>query len=233
MRIAIMQPYFMPYMAYFQLIQSVDKLVLLDDVAYINGGWINRNKVLVGNDHKWITLPLIGATQNRFICDIQISPEKIWRKKAANTIMHAYCRSKYYIEVMPLFKKWMDEKNLDLTEFLYITIIDLCKIMKINTEILLTSRVFPKGKLNGEDRIIDICKSTNADTYVNLYGGKELYSSEKFNKEGIKLFFIQPNLDDILPSTIIANNKLSILHILMELGAVKTSDISKKYSLVQ
>lgn len=70
MKIAIMQPYFMPYIGYFQLINAADKFVLLDDVNFINRGWITRNRILVNGKPKYITIPLKKASQNRLIKDI-------------------------------------------------------------------------------------------------------------------------------------------------------------------
>ena len=67
MKVAVMQPYFVPYIGYFRLINAVDKFVLLDDVNYINRGWINRNRILLGERPHTITIPLKGASQNKKI----------------------------------------------------------------------------------------------------------------------------------------------------------------------
>lgn len=67
MKIGIMQPYFFPYIGYFALIKAVDKFVLYDDVAYIKNGWINRNRIKVGNNDNYVTVPVTNASTNYLI----------------------------------------------------------------------------------------------------------------------------------------------------------------------
>jgi len=73
MKVAIMQPYFLPYIGYWHLVASVVKFVLLDDVNYINRGWINRNQIMVNGTPTWITLPIQGASQNRLIFELELN----------------------------------------------------------------------------------------------------------------------------------------------------------------
>ena len=61
MKLGIMQPYFFPYIGYWQLIKNVDKYVVYDDVNYIKGGWINRNNFLINGQKKLVTIQLNGA----------------------------------------------------------------------------------------------------------------------------------------------------------------------------
>ena len=84
MKVAIMQPYFAPYIGYFQLIAAVDVFVVLDDVNYIKGGWINRNKVLCHGKPTWLTVPLQGASPNKKIFELEIAPDNGWKKKMLN-----------------------------------------------------------------------------------------------------------------------------------------------------
>ena len=68
-----MQPYFLPYIGYWQLLHAADTFLILDDVSYINRGWINRNRIFCNGSPTWMTVPLQGASQNRDICDIEPS----------------------------------------------------------------------------------------------------------------------------------------------------------------
>ena len=81
MKLAIMQPYFFPYIGYFQLIAAVDKFVIYDDVNYIKRGWINRNNILVNNQSFLFSIPLISASQNSKINEIKISEDVNWKSK--------------------------------------------------------------------------------------------------------------------------------------------------------
>ena len=80
---AIMQPYLFPYIGYFQMIHSVDIFVFYDDVNFINRGWINRNRILINSEPKFITMELLKASQNKLINEIEIGNNQ---KKILNSI---------------------------------------------------------------------------------------------------------------------------------------------------
>ena len=61
MRVAIMQPYFFPYIGYFQLMAACDVFLVYDDAQYIYGGWVNRNRILVNGTAQWLTVPVAGS----------------------------------------------------------------------------------------------------------------------------------------------------------------------------
>lgn len=108
MKLAIMQPYFLPYIGYFQLIASVDKFVVYDDVSFIKGGWINRNNVKVQGESKLITVPLRNGNSGVPICEVLIAGKKeFWSKKLLRTIAESYARAPYFDQVYPMFEKWM------------------------------------------------------------------------------------------------------------------------------
>src|SRR5688500_18274261 len=111
MRVAVMQPYLFPYIGYIQLMSAVDHLVFLDDVAYINKGWINRNRSLQnGKDHLF-TVPLLGASQNRLINSIEIADDGKWRTKFLRTIQMAYSKAPFYAETQPLIEGIIENKE--------------------------------------------------------------------------------------------------------------------------
>ena len=99
MKLAIMQPYIFPYLGYFQLINSVDTFVILDDVNYITRGWINRNKIMVNGAEKYITIPLEKQSQNKLICDHYFYWDNNWSNKILKTINHAYSKALFYNEI--------------------------------------------------------------------------------------------------------------------------------------
>ena len=84
MKVAIMQPYIFPYLGYFQLIKSVDKFIFYDDVNFIKKGWINRNKILINGKESIITFPLIKASQNKLINEIDLFLNNKDKKKITN-----------------------------------------------------------------------------------------------------------------------------------------------------
>jgi hypothetical protein len=185
-----MQPYFLPYLGYWRLLAEVDKFVLLDDVNYINRGWINRNRIIVNGQPAWLTLPIQGASQNRLILELELMEKKNWQANLEKTIQHAYARAPFFKEGFAIFRQIMGEMTKNLSESLAKTISRVTEILGLEAEIMPTSRIFPKGELKGQARILDICKSLGAAEYVNAPGGQRLYEPSAFLAEGIRLHFL-------------------------------------------
>jgi len=211
-----MQPYFLPYIGYWQLIRAVDKFVVLDDVNYINRGWINRNRIAVDGKAVWMTLPLVGASQNKLICEIDLLPDDGWRARLAAMVGNAYKGTESYPPTSQFFHDLLDCAQGNLSDFLAGSIRRICGLLEIVTEIIPTSRIFPKGELKGQQRILDICKKLGANEYLNPPGGRELYDAELFESRGIKLMFLEPPSGELgLKSGSPSGETLSMLDTLM------------------
>lgn len=191
MKVAIMQPYFLPYMGYFQLMAAVDRFILLDDANYINGGWVNRNRIPSRNGPRWLTLPLAKASQNRRIRDIEILPDNGWKRKMERTVASTYAHAPGRAEVFPLFIDWLAGASGNLSDFLCRSLRDAACFMGLSPDLVPASSVYPRNGLMGADRILDICLREGATTYVNPPGGRELYDEAVFSKAGIELKFLQ------------------------------------------
>jgi hypothetical protein len=216
MKVAIMQPYFLPYLGYWQLIRAVDKFVVLDDVNFINRGWINRNRIAVDGKPVWMTLPLVGASQNKLICEIDLLPDDGWRDRLAKMVGNAYKKTTSYPATAQIFQDLLDGAQGNLSDFLAGSIQRICGFLGIVTEIIPTSRIFPKGELKGQQRILDICERLGAKEYLNPPGGRELYNAELFDSRGIKLMFLgSPSAEIGLKSGSPCGDTLSLLDTMM------------------
>ncbi len=191
MKVGIMQPYFFPYLGYWQLINAVDKFVIYDDVNFINRGWINRNCIYVNNNLKYINVHLNAASQNKKINQIEVLSEKT--KSNIQLIKKEYVKAPYFEIVFPLLQKILMNEEKNLTDFLAFSIIVLCEYMGIKTDILLSSELKKNNTLKGQDKIIDICKLLGATQYYNAIGGKKLYNEKDFINNGIELSFLEMN----------------------------------------
>lgn len=191
MKIAIMQPYFFPYVGYWQLIKSVDTFVLLDDVNFINRGWINRNRILLNGQPYMITLPLIHASQNRQICDLEINTDKRKLNKLLKTISEAYAGLPGRDLIIELAEQLFYFEGL-LADALHNSICRICDLLAIHTPILRSSQLEVCKDKTGYQRLISITRHLAGDTYVNPPGGRELYSHAKFKEAGLNLKFLQP-----------------------------------------
>jgi hypothetical protein len=197
MRLAIMQPYFLPYIGYFKLLAEADRLVLLDDVNFISRGWINRNRIAINGVIHWLTIPLETASQNRLINEIRIAEDPVWKAKMIRKVDLSYRPAPHWDSVLPFFARIIEAARGPLSPFLLFQLRLVANYLDLPVSIEPTSAVYPKEGLSGQDRILDICRREGAKTYLNLSGGRELYDSNAFAANGIKLRFVEVNLADL------------------------------------
>lgn len=215
MKIAIMQPYFFPYIGYFQLINSVDRFIIFDDVNYIKKGWINRNRILLNGSEHLFTLPVKNASQNKYIKEIMLDDPAKWKSKFTKTLVAAYKKTPNFEPVLKLITNLLDINEYSLSKFVTNSIKGICSYLNIKTRIVETSSVYNTINLKKDDKIISICKQENAQEYINPIGGKDLYSEKLFRRKGISIKFhlakeiiYKQNINTFIPN-------LSIIDMLM------------------
>lgn len=196
MKVSIMQPYFFPYKNYFKLIKMSDVFVLLDDVQFTRSGWIHRNKFINNYDINkldWLTLPLKKDHRTVKINELRFEKDKIinFKKKCKKFKFFNYKINHY-----PEIKKNIFNFDILPIEYLIKNLEKINKILNIKTKILLSSslKISHENK-NFVDRTVEIVKYLNANTYLNLPGGKKLYDKKIFEKNGINLIFLK-NIKD-------------------------------------
>ena len=195
MKLAIMQPYFMPYIGYFQLINTVDKFIFYDDVTFIKQGWINRNQILINNQAKMFSIPLSNASSHVLIKDVLISESAYqkWKKSFLNSILFSYKKAKNYSKINALIEKILEKRPGTISELAIKSVIEVAQYLDLKTEFEICSDVYSNTYLSGQNRVLDICINEKATTYINPIGGMELYSKSVFQEKNIELFFIKAN----------------------------------------
>jgi hypothetical protein len=215
MRLAIMQPYFFPYLGYFQLLQAVDRFVYYDDVAFIKQGWINRNRMLVQGRPVFFSVPLADASSFRAIRETRISTQEPWRKKMLRRFQVSYGRAPFFAPTFELVQQVLEADHADIASLSRASVEAVCRHLEIMTARVPSSAAYGNAALTGPERVLDICQREGADTYVNAAGGRALYDPEVFRGRGVTLRFLSarpleyPQLGDpFVPG-------LSILDVLM------------------
>lgn len=193
MKVAIMQPYFFPYIGYFQLINAVDTFVIYDDVNFIKKGWINRNNILVNEKQFLFSISLKSISQNKLINEIEIDENSQWRTVLLKTIQFAYSKAPFFENVFPLLKNIIEYDEINISKLIIHSLHEICNFLSIETKIITSSDVNKNNNLKGQDKIIEICKKLNAATYINAIGGLTLYNKELFLQHNISLNFIKSN----------------------------------------
>ncbi|MFZ6034777.1 MAG: WbqC family protein [Patescibacteria group bacterium] len=237
MRLAIMQPYLFPYIGYFQLINSVDKFVVYDDVQYIKNGWINKNNILINNQKKHFTLSVENDSHTKNINERHfsklISKEKL---KLIKSIEYSYRKSPYFHRVFPFLKKIilnLNDSN-DIGYLLTNQLIELSMFLKINTKIIRSSQIkeLQELDLNGQERIIKMVKLLGGSQYINAFGGRSLYSNSAFKEKKIELNFIETRhiVYAQFGGEFVAN--LSIIDVMMFNSPKQIREMLNEYDLI-
>lgn len=233
MNLGIMQPYFFPYLGYWQLLNAVDEYVIYDDVNYIKNGWINRNRILIQGDAHYFTLPLEGASSYSLINQIRIANQKESYQKMLKTLQIAYGKAPFFPVTYDLVSQVFNEStDSSLLQLLVSSHKHLCDLLQINTKLLLSSSIAKQNELHGKEKVIELCKILGATGYYNAIGGKALYSKEDFLANGIGLKFLHSN--DVLTYRQYKNvfvPNLSIIDVLMFNGVEQTKLMLLDYSL--
>jgi hypothetical protein len=218
--IAIMQPYFFSYIGYWQLIHAVDRFVIYDDVNYIKGGWINRNRLLINGVPVYITAPLQHLSPYKRICDTVLQPSAVWRDKRVKMVENTYRKAPCFAEVFPVIEKLIRYEADNLADYLAYQLQTLAAFMEIKTEFVVTSRYYENGHISGQQRVLDNCKREHAGTYINPQGGQSLYDAATFRSADIDLRFIVSRPLPYKQRSIGFVPYLSIIDVLMETGTV-------------
>jgi WbqC-like protein family len=229
-----MQPYWFPYLGYFQLIHAVDRFVIYDDVQWIKGGWINRNRILMRGQPRYITLPvrrdasLVNINQRTLSPDFDREKSKILQQ-----IRSAYSGAPHFDDVMPLVHECISSEETHISSFVVNTLRACCTYLGIATPFVLSSKLAKNAELRGQDKVLDINRVMGATHYVNSIGGMELYDREAFARKGIQLNFMKTGAvayEQRATPEFVPN--LSIIDVMMFNDREKCHALLERYELV-
>jgi hypothetical protein len=191
-KVAIMQPYFLPYIGYFQLINAVDEFIIYDNIQYTKKGWINRNRILDNGSDKLFTVPLKKDSDYLDVVDRKLSDT--WdkdRKKLINSLYTLYHKAPYFEEAYSIVTECLLDDENNLFNFILNSLNRVNKYLDIETSIVISSSIGVDHSLKSQDKVIAICKAEKATTYINAIGGMDLYSKTVFESNELELKFIK------------------------------------------
>lgn len=197
MKLGMMQPYFFPYLGYFNLIKQTDFFILSDNVQYIRHGWIERNRILKQNDGwMYIRVPLLSHPYNASIKDIKIDNRTNWQETILKNLLHYKKKSPYYKETVEIVKNVLDTNTESICDLNYKSLYEVCKYLDINFDCKFFTEVnpdIPEVKAPDEWSLYT-CIALGYDTYINPPGGIEIYNVEKYKKYNVDIKFLKQNL---------------------------------------
>ena len=233
MKIGIMQPYFFPYIGYFQLLNMVDKYLVCDDGLYAKHKWAYRNRILINGAPGYFRVKLLKASHDQRFNEIRISNDIEEKKRKIRTLECAYRKAPHYSEVMPMLELFLAADYGSLSEYNVASNKLVCDYLSIKTEILLSSELNTDKTLKKQYSIFDECRVLGGNEYINAIGGMELYDFKEFRENGIELAFLKS--DDIIypqfDKEFVPN--LSIIDVMMFNSVPEIQDMLNRYTLIK
>jgi len=190
MRLGIMQPYFFPYLGYFDVINCVDKWVIFDGAQYRRHGWANRNRILhPTKGWQYIVVPLKKHSRATISKDIEIANEQPWQRRVVGQLQHYRSKAPRFAETMALVENCLDTKEESLSRLNGSILHAVCEHLGIAFDTSVFSEMaLDLGPVEGPgDWALRICEAIGAREYVNAPGGAALFDKEAFRRSGITL----------------------------------------------
>lgn len=220
--LGIMQPYFFPYIGYFDLMNQVDLLVLYDTAQFPQQGWVNRNRILHPVKHwQYLTVPLekasfVDSFRTR-ICDVRISASSDWQGDLVDTLEIYSQRAPNFDFAMQLIHGVLSGGDAHIASLDARALTSVARELGIQCDVCRSSELGLSfgASSSATDRLIQICHEFGAERYVNLPGGRSLYTSEAFERAGIELIFTEPPLWEYETPGFEFQQALSIIDVLM------------------
>jgi hypothetical protein len=231
MKIAIMQPYWFPYIGYWQLAHAVDAFVIYDNIQYTKKGWFNRNRFLQNGTDAVFTLPLRKGNDMADVCEREVA-ESFDADKLIRQFENAYRKAPFCREIMPLLKNWIDSREKNLFQYIHASIAHVSAHLTIQTPIIISSTLAIDHTLRADAKVKAICAALQANVYINSIGGQALYDKSDFARNGIDLRFLSPRLSryEQFGSEFVPG--LSIIDVLMFNSCTKVREFLDQYDLV-
>ena len=190
MTLGIMQPYFLPYLGYWQLLAAVDRFVVYDNIQYTKKGWINRNRFLRNGGDAYFTVPIKQASDFLDIADREVAPD-FDRDKLLRSLEGSYRRAPRFAAVFPVVERIVQVRLFNLFEYVFNSLVEMARVLEIQTPLVKSSSIAIDHSLAAQDKVLAICGAMAATRYLNPIGGQDLYSGQAFASAGVTLAFLR------------------------------------------
>ena len=226
---AIMQPYFFPYIGYYQLVYAVENFVFLDDVNFIKKGYINRNVILLQGQRHEFSVPVAKISQNRHINDHHYTGDFT---QFLSLIEQAYKKAPFFADIFPIVQSVALDSAQNVARKNANSIASVFSYLGIKRDFIFSSDVGLDAEYKGQDRILALCQTLGINRYRNAIGGQALYDTRRFAEKSIDLKFIETKTRPYQQASAAFMPHLSMIDILMHCDKIAASHLPTEYSLV-
>lgn len=189
-RVAILQPNFLPWRGYFDIINQVDEFVIYDDVKYTKQDWRNRNRVKTPGGPTWITVPVESGATSKLICDVAIS-DRYEPENIKKTIQMAYSKAPFFSHYFDSLCSILDRETSSLIDLDVALIRYVNQAMKIDTQLSFSTEIEAAG--HKTERLINLLKKCGATHYLSGPAARDYIDSVLFEQNEIVLEYMSYN----------------------------------------
>ena len=236
MKLAIMQPYFFPYVGYFSLMEYADRFVFFDTPQYINRGWVNRNRLMTAaGDPVYMTVPVRKAPRETAIRNMLIDDTQNWREKIYGQLSAYKKRAPRFRDTAALVHEILDGyEGSSLSELNIRAMKAVAAAIGIDCAFDTFSEMdLAIGEVSAPDEwALEISKAMHAEVYVNPPGGMDFFDRTKYDRAGIELQFLKSGLKPYVQRVGKWEPGLSIIDVMMFCGNDEIKDILNDYTLL-
>lgn len=234
MKLGIMQPYFFPYLGYFQLIHATDHYVFFDTPQYEKRGWMNRNRIInLKEGATYITVPTVKAPQNTPVNKTQIAYHENWEQKILSQLDIYKKRAPYFQEVKDLVSSVFSKQYDSIAELNVASVVSSCEYMglPIHYSVFSEMGLDVPAVCEPDEWALNITRAMGYDEYINAPGGEAFFNKEKYSGAQIDLKFIQPELTPYVQKIGRFESGLSIIDVMMYNSPEELTQMLGQYSL--
>lgn len=218
-----MQPTYLPWSGYFNLIKNVDYFVFLDDVQFNKRSWQQRNRILQNGKELMLSVPVFTKNKSKQkIYEVAVNNDTNWRKQHLKSIEFSYQKSPYFHEIMPVFMEIYSHETNNLADFNINLIKAISKLLKLETKFIFSRELY--SDTHKSQHLLDICNSLKCNTYISPLGSKDYIDSEALFEENpiaIRYQKYTPKIYNQINSEEF-HSHLSIIDVLFNIGIENT-----------
>lgn len=192
-RVVLMQPYFLPYLGYYQLLGAADLFISYDTAQFIKNGWIERNRYLLDGEPKWFGVALEKSSHKLPIHEKRIS-QGFQCQQVVEKLKHAYRTAPYVHQVLPWLAQLLEQPAASIAELNLSVLRASCALIGLDTPIIAASALPAGAGVGGQARVLELMAATGATHYLNPAAGAFLYEAGAFAKAGIELELLHAEL---------------------------------------
>ena len=188
MRVVVLQPTYLPWMGYFDMMDEADIFVFYDDVQFSVQSWQQRNKIKTAQGWTWLTVPVVRQFGS-LINDTRINNNSNWNKKHWESIKQSYSKAPFFEEYGSIFKEIYENEWEYLPDLNMTLIKTLKEMLGLKAKLIVSSDLSIEGVKT--ERLLTTLKKLGASEYISGPGAKNYLEVNGFRENNIKLYWYE------------------------------------------